>query len=68
MTQNNIILTPIVINTVNALPAKERNAISNALAAEFILGQDPAETLTAMQMMLYSIIRFYVKQDMERNN
>lgn len=61
-----IVLTPRVINTINSLPAKDREPISRALAADLILGSDPASSLTGVQMMLYSIIRFYVKQDMER--
>ena len=56
-----------VIDTVNSLPAADRNPISNALSMEFILGIDPADTLTPMQNMLYAMIRFYVTQDTERN-
>ncbi len=61
-----IIISPRVINTVNSLPDIDRGAISNAISMEFILGQDPLATLTPTQSMIYSIIRFYVKQDTVR--
>lgn len=57
-----------VIDTVNSLPAADRTPISNALSMEFILGIDPADTLTPMQNMLYAMIRFYVTQDTRRNS
>lgn len=56
-----------MIDTVNSLPPADRIPISNALSAEFILGNDPSESLTPMQNMLYAMIRFYVVQDTERN-
>lgn len=60
---NSILITPHVINTINSLPDEERAAIANTLAAELILGEKPKTALSPMQEMLYSIIRFYVKQD-----
>lgn len=63
-----IIITPHVINTLKSLPAKERTAITNALAEDMILG-DVATGLSPYQQMLYSIIRFYVDRDtMKFNN
>lgn len=60
---NSILITPHVINTINSLPDEERTAIANTLVAELILGEKPEDSLSPMQEMIYSIIRFYVKQD-----
>lgn len=60
------IITPRVINTINALPAEDRHHISNALSMEFILGQNPQDTLTPMQYLVYAMIRSYVNQDTAR--
>ena len=60
---NSILITPHVINTINSLPDEERTAIANTRAAELILGEKPEDSLSPMQEMIYSIIRFYVKQD-----
>lgn len=59
---NSIVISSHVINTINALPIEERNAIAQALASEMILGAD-SNSLSPMQEMLYSVIRFYVKRD-----
>ena len=58
-----ILISSHVINTINALPVEERNAIAQALASEMILGSDSCNSLSPMQEMLYSVIRFYVKRD-----
>lgn len=55
-----------VIDTVTSLPQEDRIAISNALGMEYILGMDPAETLTPLQNILYAMIKFYVRQDASR--
>ncbi|MDE6370857.1 MAG: hypothetical protein K2K92_05145 [Duncaniella sp.] len=52
-----------VIDTINSLPAADRLPVSNALTMEFVLGQDPADTLTPVQTMVYAMIRYYVKHD-----
>ena len=57
------VISSRVIDTVNSLPPEDRISIS----AEFILGNDPSESLTPMQNMLYAMIRFYVVQDTERS-
>ncbi|MCI9284278.1 MAG: hypothetical protein HFJ91_00360 [Muribaculaceae bacterium] len=62
-----VIITARVIDTINSLSANDRGPISNALTMEFILGQNPESTLTPMQNVVYAILRFYVKQDMERS-
>lgn len=58
-----ILISPHVINTIKSLPAEERVAIASALTGELILGSNPANSLSPMQEMIYSIIRFYIKQD-----
>lgn len=58
---SSIIISDHVINTINSLPAEDRNAIAQALATEMILGCEAA--LAPVQKMLYSVIRFYVKRD-----
>ncbi len=62
-----IIITPRVIDTINSLSDTDRTTISNALSMEFILGQNPEYTLTPMQNIIYSVIRFYVTQDTKRH-
>ena len=63
-----LVITPHVVNTINALPDEERSAISVALANEFILGKDPTEGLTPVQAMIYSMISFYVRRDIRRHS
>lgn len=60
------IISPRVVNTINSLPVADREPISRALSREFILGEDPEQTLTPVQCMVYAMIRFYVNQDTER--
>ena len=55
-----------VINTLRSLPEADRTPIANALTAEFILGADPLDGLTALQSRLYFVIRFYVSRDQRR--
>lgn len=55
-----------VINTLRSLPEADREPIVNALAAEFILGLDPLDGLSALQSRLYFVIRFYVTRDQRR--
>lgn len=63
-----VFISPRVIDTVTSLPLEDRIPISNALSMEFILGVDPTDSLTPMQAILYAMIKFYVRQDTERNN
>lgn len=62
----NIVISQHVINTIQALPESERTSITQALACDLILGQDPCEMLSPFQSILYSIIRYYVKKDTQR--
>ncbi len=65
--RTSVIISQRVIDTINSLSIADRSPISNALGMEFILGQSPEDTLTTMQNIVYSIIRFYVNQDIERS-
>ncbi len=62
-----IIITPQVINTINSLPAPEREIISNALASEMFLGTADL-SLTPTQQLVYNIIRFNIERDTIRFN
>ena len=62
----NFIITPRVINTINALPATDREPISRALGNELFLGQAPESGLTPVQCVIYAMIRQYVSQDTYR--
>ncbi len=61
------ILSAHVIDTVRALPAKEREAIARALADEILLGNDPLDSLSPFQSALYAIITFYIRRDTARH-
>lgn len=52
-----------VIDTINSLPLTDRLPVSNALTMEFVLGQDPSDTLSPIQTMVYAMIKYYVKHD-----
>lgn len=60
---NSIVITPHVINTINSLPEEERVAVASAFVSEIIMGVNPEDSLSPLQKMLYSVIRFYVQQD-----
>lgn len=60
---NTIFLSQRVLNTLNSLPADERATLAHALTDEMVLGIDPTESLTAIQRMVYAIIRHYVHHD-----
>ena len=61
-----ILITPHVINTIKSLPIEEQTAIANALISELILDGHSRKLLSPVQEMLYSIIRFYIKQDSQK--
>ncbi len=62
---HNIVFTPHVINTLRALPVNERLNIASALAGELLLGAE-INDLEPIETMIYSILRFYIKQDSNR--
>lgn len=61
----NIVFTPHVINTLRALPVNERLNIASALAGEILLGTE-INDLEPIESMIYSILRFYIRQDSMR--
>lgn len=61
--ENSLILSSRVIKSIKSLPVADRGAISSAITAEYILGDDPSYMLTPFQSMLYSMIKWYVEHD-----
>ena len=61
-----VLFSQNVINTLRSLPEADRGPIANALTAEFILGQDPLDELTALQSRMYCVIRYYMCRDQRR--
>lgn len=66
--KNSIVITPHVINTLKSLSGDEQQAIANALVQEVVLGEPKKLPLSPIQEMVYSIIKFYVRQDSHRYN
>ena len=62
------VITPHVINTLNALPEQERLAVASALAVELLLGAGCNGELTPMQEVIYAMISQYVHRDTQRYN
>lgn len=60
------VITPHVINTLNALPEQERLAVASALAVELLLGARCNGELTPMQEVIYAMISQYVHRDTQR--
>lgn len=58
-----IIISQHVLNSLNSLPEEERIAIAGALAGELLLGGKVSDELTPMQMVVYNIIRDYIRRD-----
>lgn len=62
------VITPHVINTLNALPEQERVAVASALAVELLLGTQCRGGLTPIQEVIYAMISQYVHRDTQRYN
>lgn len=58
-----IIISPRVINTINALPESDRGPVATALAEEWILRSRRQGVLTPLQEMVYLMIRSYIIRD-----
>lgn len=58
-----IIISPRVINTINALPEQDREPVAIALAEEWILRSRRSDVLTPLQEMVYMMIRSYIIRD-----
>lgn len=67
-TKQSIVITPHVINTINALPEEERVAVASAFVGEMIMGLNVEEILSPFQTMLYAVVKSYVQQDSYRYN
>lgn len=66
--RESIVITPHVINTINALPEEERVAVASAFIGEMIMGVDVEDSLSPIQIMLYAVIKSYVKRDSYKYN
>ncbi len=66
--KNSIVITPHVINTLKSLSGDEQLVIANALVQEIVLGEPKKMPLSPIQEMVYSIIKFYVRQDSHKYN
>lgn len=61
-----IVLPANVLDTLRALPYNERVAVASALAGDVLLGLETHVGLAPVEDMIYSILRFYVRQASER--
>ena len=61
-----VILTENLIKTVQSLPKSERSAIANAIVNEFLLGEDPTDSLNPFQNIIYAMISTSLKRDTAR--
>lgn len=59
-----VIFSTRVLTTLNALPADQRDTMAAALTGEFLLGTDVSQSLSGEEVLVYAIIRQYVRQDM----
>lgn len=62
--QVTFMISNAVARSIKSMPPSEGKAIADALAREFIFGDDPAALLTPMQMVAYRFIRFNIENDM----
>ncbi len=63
---NGFVISPNVLNTINSLPENERISIVSTLAGEMILGVKREEGLTAIEKVIYAIIRQYIDRDTQK--
>jgi len=61
-----ILITPRVLQAINALPMDERVAVVSAIAGEMFLGHAPGSALSPMETIIYSMIRSYIQHDSQR--
>ena len=66
--RESIVITPHVINTINALPEEERVAVASAFIGEMIMGVEVEDSLSPIQIMLYAVIKSYVQRDSYKYN
>ncbi|MBD5245231.1 MAG: hypothetical protein HDS58_04335 [Barnesiella sp.] len=65
MNRKSIVISQRVINTINSLPLEDRIAISTAVLGEFVFGVKDDLGLSSHNVMLYAVIRQYIKHDSE---
>ncbi len=63
-----IVFTPAVLNTLRSLPYEQRLEVASALTGELLLGAGESTDMEPEPSMIYSILRFYVKQASDRYN
>ena len=63
-----VVFTPAVLNTLRSLPYEQRLEIASALTGELLLGAGESTDMQPEPSMIYSILRFYVKQASDRYN
>lgn len=63
-----IVFTPAVLNTLRSLPYEQRLEVASALTGELLLGAGESTDMEPEPTMIYSILRFYVKQASDRYN
>lgn len=63
MMDSAVFFSPRVVNTINSLPATDREAVASAIAGEFLLGHGATSNLTPLQALAVIIIRQYVRHD-----
>ncbi len=61
-----LVFTPQVLNTLRSLPYEERLSLASAMATEMLLGAGTCNDLQPEEDMIYSVIRYYVKQASDR--
>lgn len=60
---SSFVISSHVLNTINALPEEKRLSIVTAIAGEMFLGHDLDNKLSAEDMLLYTIIKDYIRRD-----
>ena len=65
---SSIFFTPAVLNTLRSLPYEQRLEVASALTGELLLGAGESTDMEPEPSMIYSILRFYVKQASDRYN
>lgn len=65
-TSTSFLVSDSVIAKIKALPADIRSKLTSALAGELILGEDPREHLSPVDMMVYTFIKFDITRDTQR--
>lgn len=57
------VITPRVLNTINALPEAIKLDVVMAIAGEMLLGLKVENEMSAENMLVYSVIKDYIIRD-----